>query len=128
MAKLYFQNHVKGAPPKSCWQKRQDFKYERKKTIIKIEDTPRVKELSHLTGEKRTPHWVINIYARRDADCKHPLISSTQSITGAQLGEALAYMILDLHGKLEYNPVALAKAITKAVTDAWEKRMEDMGA
>lgn len=123
-----YQQFVKGAPKKVTWNKRHDFSYERKKTVIKIEDTPRVKEFSHLTGEKRTPHWVINIYARRDADCKHPLISSTQSITGAQFGEALAYMILDLHGKLEYNPAALAHAVYTAVQDAWNKRKEDMGA
>lgn len=118
-----YRQFVRGAPPKQSWQKRHDFKYERKKTIIKITDIPRVKVHSPLSGETKTPQWVINIYARRDADCKAPLISSTQSITGGQLGEAFAYMILDLHAKLGYNPVALSYAIHKSVKQAWENRI-----
>lgn len=70
--------------------------------------------------------YVLNLHARRDGDCKHPLISSTQSITGAQLGEVLAYTILDLSGKLDYNPCGLAHAINKAVTEAYNNRIEEL--
>lgn len=125
MMKGAFRQHVRGAPKKFEWQKRKDFEYERTKTVVKITDIPRVTEFSHLTGETRKPHWVINIYARRDADCKTPLISSTQSISGSQLGEAFACMILDLHAKLNYDPCALSHAIHTAVCEAWKRQTKE---
>lgn len=120
MKKTHFKQHVRGATPNLPWQKRHDFKYERKKTIIKIEDMPRIKHHSFLTGEDSTPHWEINIMARRMTGSDYPQISSTQSISGSQFGEAIACMILDLHKKLQYDPVSMACAITKVVAEAYK--------
>lgn len=120
-----FKQFVKGAKPKFAWQKRQDFTYERKKTIIKIEDMPRLKSPSPFEDGSK-PMYQIDFHARRSSDSKQPLISSMQSISGAQLGEVIATLILDLHVKLCYDPCALAHSINKAVVEAWNNRIEEI--
>lgn len=123
-----FRQHVRGAPKNPGWKKRADFSFEKLKTKTKVHDVKRVK--SPIKSEA-TPEWIINIHARKMPGAKTPLISSTQSITGAQLGECFAYMILDLHTKLSYRPDALAFGIYKAVKSAWEaanKRIKDLEA
>lgn len=113
-----FRQHVRGAPPKPEWKKRADFEYKRTARKVTFKDTERMKVHSHLTHTTRTPEYGINICVRKFADKKHPEISSRQSISGSQLGEALAYIILDLSVKLGYSPEALAWGIFKAVKTA----------